>query len=253
MPRLLGSVGRGAQNRPDDAKAVQQLLNRFRPHGAQLLRVDGLVGLRTITAIEDFQRGVLKQQKPDGAVLPNSTTFTALCGADPSKERIAWGAKVALVFKSRVLSLCAKLDMPADFLMSAMAFESGETFSSSIKNAAGSGAVGLIQFMPSTAKALGTTVEALASLKPEKQLDYVELYFRSRGGQLQSLEDIYMAVLYPAAIGDAPEQTLFKRGGSFYSQNRGLDANKDGKITVGEATSRVRAKFEKGIRPGFLG
>lgn len=41
--------------------------------------------------------------------------------------------------------------------MAAMAFESGETFSPSIKNAAGSGAVGLIQFMPSTAKALGTS------------------------------------------------------------------------------------------------
>ena len=151
------------------------------------------------------------------------------------------------------MSLCENLDMPADFLMSAMAFESGETFSSSVKNAAGSGAVGLIQFMPSTAKALGTKVETLATLTPEQQLDYVERYFQPNAGDLLSLEDVYMAILYPAAVGSAPEQTLFRRGDGFYAQNRGLDSNKDGKITVAEAASRVRAKFEKGIRPGFLG
>ena len=75
--------------------------------------------------------------------------------------RIAWGAKVNASFKQKALSISDALSMPVDFLMSAMAFESGESFSPSVKNAAGSGAVGLIQFMPSTAAALGTTtVEA---------------------------------------------------------------------------------------------
>jgi hypothetical protein len=107
--------------------------------------------------------------------------------------------------------------------------------------------------MPSTARALGTKVETLATLTPEKQLDYVERYFRPNAGDLLSLEDVYMAILYPAAIGNAAEQTLFRRGDGFYGQNRGLDSNKDGKITIAEAASRVRAKFEKGTRPGFLG
>ena len=43
-----------------------------------------------------------------------------------------------------------------DFLLACMAFESGMSFCSSIRNAA-SGATGLIQFMPSTARGLGTT------------------------------------------------------------------------------------------------
>ena len=37
------------------------------------------------------------------------------------------------------------------------------------------------------------------------------------------------------------------------NQNAGLDQNKDGTITVQEATAAVRRKFDKGVKPGFLG
>jgi hypothetical protein len=57
--------------------------------------------------------------------------------------------------------------------MAAMAFETGETFSPSIKNKA-SGATGLIQFMRSTAKGSGTTTAALAEMTAVDQLDFVE-------------------------------------------------------------------------------
>jgi hypothetical protein len=58
--------------------------------------------------------------------------------------------------------------------MAAMAFETGGSFSPAVPNKAGSGAVGLIQFMPSTAKGLGTSTEALKKMSAVQQLDFVK-------------------------------------------------------------------------------
>jgi len=253
MPALIGPVGKGPHSQLADARLVQQLLNRYRSSTSRLLRVDGAVGHETISAIEDFQRRIVNLAHPDGIVSPGGPTFKALCGGRPEVVRIAWGARVDAVFKQKVLSMSDALSMPVDFLMSAMAFESGESFSPSVKNAAGSGAVGLIQFMPSTAVALGTTTEKLAAMSGVQQLEYVQKYFTPRRGKLSSLEDVYMAILYPAAIGWAPTAALFATGSVAYKQNKGLDANRDGTITVQEAAARIRAKFQKGVQAGYLG
>jgi len=159
---------------------------------------------------------------------------------------LPWGKKVTSEFKAKVLQISADIGCQADHLMAAMAFESGETFSPSVKNAAGSGATGLIQFMASTATLLGTSTAELAKMTAETQLDYVAKYFRPYKGKLKTIEDVYMAILYPAAIGKPNEHVLFERPAKAYEQNKGLDANGDGKVTKGEAASRVRAKLAKG-------
>lgn len=170
---------------------------------------------------------------------------------------IAWGKKVSASFRDKVIAICSNLGANPDHLMACMAFESGETFSPSIRNAAGSGAVGLIQFMPSTAQALGTTTDSLAAMSDIEQLDYVERYFKPRSGKLKTLEDIYMAILWPAAIGKPSDFVLFARNDpehpKRYVQNAGLDFNKDGLITKAEAASKVRDKLEKGLKPEFAG
>lgn len=71
-----------------------------------------------------------------------------------------------------------------------------------------SGASGLIQFMPSTARGLGTTVEAIRQMSPVQQLVYVEKYFENYKGRMHSVEDIYRVVFYPAAIGK-PDDWVF--------------------------------------------
>jgi hypothetical protein len=133
-----------------------------------------------------------------------------------------------------------------------MAFESGETFSPSIKNAAGSGATGLIQFMPATAKDLGTTIENLELLSATAQLYYVGLYFRRYASRVQSLSDMYMAILLPKYVGKPEDSVLFSSGVA-YRQNSGLDSNNDGKITKLEATRLVQAKLDKGLTPRYAG
>ena len=146
-------------------------------------------------------------------------------------------------FRDKAAGIAQRLGMDPTHLMAVMSFESSETFSPSIRNAAGSGATGLIQFMPRTARGLGTSTDELARMTPERQLDYVERYLSPYRGRLNSVEDAYMAVLYPAAIGKGSNHTLFRRGTTAYRQNRGLDSNGNGLITVHEAAAKVRAKI----------
>lgn len=169
---------------------------------------------------------------------------------------LAWGKKVSEEFRQRVIEIASSLGTDPNYLMACMAFESAETFSPAIKNAAGSGAVGLIQFMPSTAQALGTDTDELASMTAEEQLDYVEEYFAPKSGKLESLDDVYMAILWPAAVGKPSNYVLFAKNDpdhpKRYIQNAGLDFNKDGIITKAEAADKVRKKLEKGLQPEFV-
>jgi hypothetical protein len=164
---------------------------------------------------------------------------------------LGWGARVSADFRQRVIVIAAGLGVDPTDLMACMAFESGETFSPSIRNAAGSGAVGLIQFMPSTAAALGATVEELAALTAEQQLQYVADYFRPWTGRLHNLGDVYGVILWPGMVGKGEDYVLFDKADPAhpvrYVQNRGLDFNADGRITRREAVDHVAQTRLKGL------
>lgn len=164
--------------------------------------------------------------------------------------KLAWGAKVSADFRAKVLSVCAALGWDvhyASWLMACMHFESGGTFSPSIRNGAGSGATGLIQFMPKTAIGLGTTVGDLAEMSAVEQLDVVARYFKPYASKIKSLADMYMAILLPSAIGKPDDAVLFSSGAA-YRQNAALDADSDGKITKAEAAARVMDRLVKGLQ-----
>jgi hypothetical protein len=171
-------------------------------------------------------------------------------------KTIAWGRKVSAEFLAKVEAMCLSFhwdwDTAESDVMSCMAFESGETFSPSIKNAAGSGATGLIQFMPATANGLGTTTDVLAKMTAEQQLDYVKKYFQPYASRIRSLSDMYMAILLPKYVGQSDVSVLFTEGTVSYRQNAGLDANSDGKITKAEAASKVLAKRSKGLQDPYV-
>lgn len=149
-------------------------------------------------------------------------------------------------FETKVDKIASNLDAKPEHLLAVMNFETGGTLSSTVKNKAGSGATGLIQFMPATAKELTgsdtkeAAIKLLSSMTPTEQLDYVEKYLEPFKGKLKSLEDVYMAVLYPRAVGKDNEYALFEKGTKAYWQNKGLDINKDGVITKAEATQKVK-------------
>ena len=164
---------------------------------------------------------------------------------------IAWGKRVSQEFRYRMIDIAIDLNISVDFLMACIAFESGLSFRPDKKNLAGSGATGLIQFMPSTARALGTTTEALAAMSAEDQLYYVHKYFLPYRNKLHTIEDVYMAILWPKAIGKPDDYVLFDAATrpTTYRQNASLDFNRDGKITKWEAAARVRAELRRGLDP----
>jgi hypothetical protein len=168
--------------------------------------------------------------------------------------KLAWGARVSAAFRARVVAISTMLGLDPSDLMSCMAFETGETFRADVRNAAGSGAVGLIQFMPSTAAALGTTTSVLAAMTAEQQLDYVLRYFKPWVGRLKSLGDVYGAILWPGMIGRADAYVVFDKADAqrpkLYIQNAGLDFNKDGRITRAEVCAKIVAKKARGLLPG---
>jgi hypothetical protein len=168
-------------------------------------------------------------------------------------KTLAWGRKVSPTFRDRVFWIGDDLGLNPDFLMACMAWESAETFRPDIRNAAGSGATGLIQFMPSTARNLGTSTPKLAAMTPEDQLNYVHKYFAPYKGKLKTLSDTYMAILWPKGIGKPESHTLWERTTmpTTYRQNSGLDIDKNGYITKAEAAAKVQQKLVKGMGPAY--
>ncbi len=143
-------------------------------------------------------------------------------------------------FRSALAEMALGLGLDPSFIAACMAIETGRTYSPSIRNPF-TGATGLIQFMPATARAMGTTVEALANMSATAQLEYVKQFFRPHVGRIRSdvPGDYYLAVFYPAYVGRDPSTVIFSAGDTGYAQNIGLDRNGDGVITVGDVTGIV--------------
>jgi len=173
---------------------------------------------------------------------------------------LAWGKKVSPDFRASVWWIADELTkqqgavFDANHLMGVIAWESNKTFSPSVRPMQRgkpiSSATGLIQFMAATAIDLGTTTAALAEMTAVKQLSFVYRYFQQRikeRGPITSLEDMYMAVLWPAAMGKPSESVMWAKGSSQYAVNSGLDSNKDFKVTKAEAAAKVAQRLAEGM------
>ena len=146
-----------------------------------------------------------------------------------------------LAFIEKVKTVAKSLNCSFIDLLCCMAFETGRTFNPAIRNSIG--ATGLIQFIRPTAIGLGTTTDKLATMTRVEQMDWVLKYFKAgpvRKIAAPTLEDLYMQILWPRAVGKPLDYVLFSSPSTAYKQNKGLDANKDGNITKDEAAAKVR-------------
>jgi len=251
--KIFSAVGSNGTNVFGDVTVIQRLINlsSILQHP---IAVDGRCGPATIAAIQKVQSRHLFISQPTGRLEPNDITFNFLTRgitADVlNDQQIAWGAKVSVAFKAKLIEISQNLGVDPNYLISAMALETGETFSPFVKNP--NGATGLIQFTPETAAELGTSIADLAVMTAVKQLDYVEKYFNPYKS-LETIEDVYMAILWPAAIGKANSWALFTKPSAQYERNSGLDTDQDGCVTKEEAAAIVRAKLFKGRGAGYFG
>lgn len=140
-------------------------------------------------------------------------------------------------FVSKVRDICDKLNIDPEWLMFVMYFESAHTFRPDKVNSI-SGATGLIQFMPSTARALGTTTNALKKMTNIEQLDFVYQYLKPYRGKMNSWIDVYLAVFYPKAMNQGDNFII--KTDIVAKQNPGFDLNKDLDITVTEIKTALR-------------
>lgn len=136
-----------------------------------------------------------------------------------------------------------RIGVDVTWLLTVCGFETGHSFNPAQQNFAGSGATGLIQFMPSTAQLLGTTTAALANMTVPQQLEYVVAYFQlpGNGAPYNDVGSLYMAVFMPAHKNKPDDYIVIDQDTrpNTYNQNKGLDTNKDGKITRGEIVARI--------------
>ena len=180
-------------------------------------------------------------------------------------------------FRRKLVASAQELGIEPDHLATIISFESAGSFSPS-KRTPLSGCVGLIQFCRPAAIAAAaeaglkldgdSALDWLSKMTPEQQLDHVVGYFRrvGKGRKPLTLEQAYLLVFAPSFAFQDPSATAYAQGTKAYDQNKGMDVDKDGKITVADIASRIGAHFRSaqneprvpvdgaylaGVLPGF--
>lgn len=210
-----------------ELKAKGADLGTFGPNKDGL---DGRLGPYTRRAADKFPEIAAKYQ--DVLARPNSV----------DAQKVDVSAIQDPDFKAKLEKVAQKLGTTSHALLAVMKQESGVDPKARNKH---SNATGLIQFMPDTARRLGTTIEDLYNMDAVQQLDYVYKYYSMTGVGDGSVGDLYMATFMPKYIGYPDSHVLGRNGeagfgGKVYAQNAGLDRNKDGTITVGDVKTSVQ-------------
>jgi hypothetical protein len=152
-----------------------------------------------------------------------------------------------IAFCDKVRFISEKLGIEPNWLMAVMYLES------SLNHRAVniySNATGLIQFMPATARQLGTTTDQLLQMSNVEQLDFVLKYLYPYKDKIKSFCDLYLTIFFPLAIGKGADFVLKTKklpATLIAKQNRGYDLNGNFEITVSE----VEKAILKRINPDY--
>jgi len=155
-------------------------------------------------------------------------------------------------FIAKVKEIAQRLEIDPNWLMQTFMIESSMNHQAVNPT---TNATGLIQFMPSTALSLGTSVAALKAMSNVQQLDWVQRYFMPYKGRMKSYVDVYFTVFFPLAVGKPDDwvlQTSTLSAQTIARQNSPFDLNKDGKLTVAEIREVIMRKVPADWRDYFF-
>ena len=212
------------------------------------LSVDGVVGPQTMEAFESsFDPG---RRPPTGPVTPQNPVPPVTPPRAPPTPEGAAGRfeRMALerhgqAFVDRVHQIAQRIGARPEWLFAVMHNESGMRPDAVNPNG---GATGLIQFMPATARGLGTSTQALRGMSALQQLDYVERYYAPFAGRIRSGADLYLATFYPAAMGRGDDWVLGSQNGTAGTVARAnpiFDLDRNQQITAGEFRRYYNQRF----------
>ncbi len=203
------------------------------------LQVDGIVGPQTRGAL--LGQSTPQPEQPTDPSAPTDPSTPVQPGGDTATARELEAMalkKHGPAFVAEVKAMSQRLGVKPEWLFAVMKNESG--MDPKAVNPY-SDATGLIQFMPDTARGLGTSVEALKNMSAMDQLKYVEKYFKPYAGKMKSGPDMYMATFWPAGLG---KPDSYKIGGAkVAAQNKIFDLDRNGQITAGEFREYYRRKY----------
>ena len=129
-------------------------------------------------------------------------------------------------FTQKLQQVANALGVETRVLLGIMKHETGNTLSPQAKAPGKHGAVGLIQFIPKTARELGTSTEALAKMSATQQLDYVYRFYKKVGVKPgMDIGDMYMLTFMPAYL-HKPADTIIgkKNGGTLPGTDQNMHA-----------------------------
>lgn len=157
-----------------------------------------------------------------------------------------------LEFIKKVHDISMFIGIRPEWLMFCMWFES--RLNSKIQNKT-TKATGLIQFMPATARQLGTTVEKLVLMSNVQQLEYVKKYFTPWNNKLRSFTDVYLTIFFPVAVGKPDDFVIKTKQLSselIAKQNPIFDLNKNGELTKAEIKKRLLTMVPDKFKDKFI-
>jgi len=106
-------------------------------------------------------------------------------------------ANLREAFSQKLIEISSKLNIQPNWLMAIFLMESGVNPKAVNK---WGGATGLIQFMPNTARGLGTSTANLLKMDHVQQLDYVYKFYKPYAKYLETGADMYLSTFYPLAL-----------------------------------------------------
>lgn len=174
-----------------------------------------------------------------------------------SVNGLAWGKQLSkLGLVDALLDAAEWIQVDPSWLAAVIRHES--RFSPTVVNSR-SGATGLIQWMPPTARrgdralqAAGVAYSRLPSLSAVEQMALVKKDLGRWRGKIHSLEDLYMTIFWPVAVGKPDSYIIQKAGGAVSKANPGAaKAGED--VTKWSASAGPRAQLAKGLQPENVG
>lgn len=151
-------------------------------------------------------------------------------------------------FVEAVINVASFLKVKPEHLMFLMWFETGHTLDHRIQNRIG--ATGLIQFMPQTARFLGTTTDKLKDMSNVEQMEYVKQHLGIFRGRYKDFVDLYCGIFWPAAVGKPDSYRI--TSDIVAKQNPLFDINKDGDIEKAEIRTALLKQIPQEYKMYFV-